>query len=601
MHTDDAPFALFDDNLDGGGDLLLRGLVGHIVCRAADAVDDSFAAIEAARARGCWVALAASYELGHAFEPRLRERLSATGAPLLEAWVFEDARHLSAQQTSDWIAARLAGLDEHARCTGLASLAWSRTQAGHLAAIARIRDWIAAGDCYQVNLTLALTGTLLGDPLALYQCLRERQPVRHGAFVRHAGGHLLSRSPELFVERHGGRLRCRPMKGTAPADADPAKLAASDKDRAENLMIVDLIRNDLGRLAPPGGVRVERLFEIERYRSVTQMTSTITAEAGDTDLHTIFRALFPCGSITGAPKLRATEIIDALEHAPRGLYCGALGWIAPDGDFRFSVPIRTLVADADGDFRMGVGSGIVADSDPAGEWEECLLKARFVTDLQPTFGLIETLRCEPATESPYPLLERHLQRLVQSAACFGLPCDPQAVRAALFAHARPLAAGIHRVRLELRVEGALRITSAPLDPLPTTPASVVPAPGHVRSNDLLLRHKTTLRQRYEADLAQATALGHFDVLYCNERDELTEGARSTIFVDPGEGPLLTPPLDAGLLDGVLRRKLLDEGRAREAVLTRTDLLRARTLYAGNALRGLIPVQFTEAAHAPAHH
>ncbi len=586
-------FALFDDNLDARGDLLLSGLVEHIECRTPETVRAAFAAIDAARARGCWIALAARYELGHALEPRLRSRLPESGGPLLQAWVFEAARHLSAPQTAHWIDDRLAGLDEHARYAGVAGVAWSRTQAEHLAAIERIRNWIEAGDCYQVNLTLALTGIVLGDPLALYRALRECQPVRHGAFIHHPGGHLLSRSPELFVERHGGRLTCRPMKGTAPAETDPALLAASAKDRAENLMIVDLIRNDLGRLAPPGGVRVERLFEVERYPSVWQLTSTVSAEPVEAGLEAIFRALFPCGSITGAPKLRAMEIVHELESGARGLYCGALGWIAPDGDFHFSVPIRTLEAAPDGRFRLGVGSGIVADSDPRREWDECLLKARFLTGLRPDFGLIETLRCEAQADPAYPLLARHLDRLGRSAAFFGMSCNLPAVRAALLTHAAELAPGTHRVRLVLEADGRWNIDSAPLDPLPQAVPSVVLSSTPVRATDPLQQHKTTLRTHYDRELEQAAAAGHFDVLFCNDRGELAEGARSSVFVDRGDGVLLTPPLDAGVLDGVFRRKLLDEGAAREARLTRTDLYAAEGLFVANALRGLFPVRFDD--------
>jgi len=584
-----APFALFDDNLHDRGDLLLPDLRDCIVCAAGDDPAAAFAAIEAARARGHWVALAAHYELGYALEPRLRARLPQDGTPLLTAWIFGRAEHPGAAAVRAGLDEARSGLVEHERLAGVAGLAHSLSGATHGRAVARIRELIEAGDCYQANFTFALTGEAYGDPLALYQVLRKAQPVRYGAFIRHAHGAILSRSPELFVERHGTALTCRPMKGTAARDTDPALLATSEKDRAENVMIVDLIRNDLGRLAPAGGVRVERLCDIEAYESVWQMTSTVVAEPVAADLARLFAALFPCGSVTGAPKIRAMEIIDELEHEARGLYCGALGWIAPSGDFRFSVPIRTIVMDAERRIRLGLGSGIVADSRPPAEWAECLLKGRFLTQLRAPFGLIETLRCEPAAAEPYPLLDRHLSRLAASAAYFGFPLDVAAVRAALLAQAA-VVDDLHRVRLELDATGHFRVSAAALAPPAGAPCpTVVFSPQRVASGNRLARHKTTARALYERELARVTQAGHFDALFCNERDELAEGARSNVFVERGDGVLHTPPLASGALDGVYRRKLLDEGRARETRLTRGDLHGAHIIYVANALRGLVRV------------
>jgi para-aminobenzoate synthetase/4-amino-4-deoxychorismate lyase len=595
MFSDPAPFALFDDNLDRGGDLLLRGLREHIVCFTPADVPDAFAAIEAARARGGWIALAADYELGHALEPRLQRCLRAGSSPLLSAWVFDRAERGTAESTSAGLDRYLAGLDEHERIAGIAALSPSLSQDEYFRAVERIRTLIDAGDCYQVNFTMALRGIAYGDPLALYRRLREAQPVRHGALIRHADGVILSRSPELFVERHGTTLTCRPMKGTAACDTDPELLARSEKNRAENVMIVDLIRNDLGRLAPAGGVRVGNLFEIEGYPSVLQMTSTVVAEPVSADLLAVFRALFPCGSVTGAPKIRAMEIIRELESEPRGLYCGALGWIAPDGDFRFSVPIRTLVMDADRNVRLGIGSGIVADSEPQSEWEESLLKTRFVEASGPEFGLIETLRCEAGTGTPYPLLELHLQRLAASAAHFGFSLDAAAVRKALNDEAASLS-GVHRVRLELKPSGEFDLRSTPLEaPVPGSTPTVVISPQRVSSRDPLLRHKTTARNLYDRELDRAVKGGHFDAVFFNEQGELAEGARSNLFVDIGEASLLTPPLGSGVLNGVYRRKLIAAGRAREARLTLDDLRNARAIYAANAARGLVRVRLAEPA------
>jgi len=585
-----SPFALFDDNLDKRGDLLLSDLEEHIACRASDDVAAAFTAIAAAQARGRWVAIAASYELGYALEPKFPPRRTVDDELLLEAWVFRRAERVADTGTAVALEQALGRLPEDERVSGVASIALDLAESDYLAPVARIRELIEAGDCYQVNYTLALRGEAYGSPLALYRRLRLSQPVRYGTFIHHSAGAILSRSPELFVERSGATLTCRPMKGTAPRGVSGEALAASEKDRAENVMIVDLLRNDLARLGPAGGVTVTGLCEVEAYPSVWQMTSTIIAESVRADLETVFRALFPCGSVTGAPKIRAMQIIRELEPHPRGLYCGALGWISPNGDFRFSVPIRTLELDAGGKVRMGIGSGIVADSDPHGEWAECMLKARFVTSLEAEFSLIETLRCEPGSAAPYPLLELHLERLAASGRRFRFRFDLPSIRAALLAEASVLA-GAHRVRLQLDPSGRFVIKSAALEAAVANELPrVVVSPQRISSRDPLRRHKTTVRHAYDGELARVTEAGHFDALFINELGELAEGARTNVFLDLGDGLLSTPPLASGALDGVYRRKLLADGRAVERRLSLRDLVNANAVYVANAVRGLVRVE-----------
>lgn len=591
MFAPNSFYALFDDNLDHSGDVLLTDFDRALHCTNAAEVPRFFDDLARARAAGKWVALAAHYELGHALEPHLHH-LVTDGTCLARAWVFNVARRVPSQETGASLDAAIEALDEHQALAGVAAIRRGITDAEYLRAVERIRAWIGEGDCYQVNFTFSLTGQLYGHPLALYRALRAAQPVRHGAFIRHPDGTVLSRSPELFVRRDGAQLTCRPMKGTAPRTAEARALADSEKDRAENIMIVDLIRNDLGRLAPPGGVRVDRLCEIEAYPSVWQMTSTVTAQPVNAPFAAIMRALFPCGSITGAPKIRAMEIIHALEGQARGLYCGALGWIAPDGDFRLSVPIRTLDANVTGDVRLGLGSGIVADSEPVAELAESLLKGRFLSDLRPDLGLIETLRCEPQAPQAYPLLALHLERLTASAAYFGFRCDADALRQQLAAFAAALDT-TYRVRLELRPDGIARITGSPIDDASTAQVQTVSLSTHaLRSDDRLLRHKTTARAVYDSELQGAIAAGHFDTLFLNEKGELAEGARTSVYLDPGDGQLLTPALECGVLDAVYRRKLIREGRVREARLTRNDLFAAKGIYLSNAVRGLIPARLS---------
>lgn len=601
---DRGAYALFDDRLgDGGASRLITELVQIIRAEDAEDADEALEEIDRAREQGRWVVIAATYELGYALEPKLRGLARRSAGPLLSAWVFERMQPLSRADADAFVAQRLAQLPPHAAIAGVADVVAAIDEAAFHAAIRRIRDYITAGDVYQVNFTYALKFRGYGDPLALYARLRQSQPVHYGALIRTTEQTILSLSPELFMRRTGDRITAKPMKGTALRGRVPAEDAAraellltSDKERAENLMIVDLIRNDLGRLAPPGGVRVERLFEIEPYPTVLQMTSTITAAVPGRRLPEVFRALFPCGSVTGAPKIRAMEIIAELEREPRGLYCGALGYVAPDGNFLFNVPIRTLVLDDDGRGRLGIGSGVVFDSEPAAEFAECRLKARFLTGLPAQFRLIESLRLDPEHGDFFPLLDRHLRRLEGSARFFGFSWHgEEAVRSRLLAHARAIGATCpHKTRLLLAQDGEASIASEPLPAVAEEAVmTVVLAQTHTDSRDLFRYHKTTVRPLYDAELARiATVEGCFDALFCNERGELTEGARSNLFLSL-DGQLCTPPVAAGLLDGVMRGCLLDKAGAVERTLHLEDLRRADAIYLSNAVRGLMRVQVSD--------
>jgi para-aminobenzoate synthetase/4-amino-4-deoxychorismate lyase len=555
----------------------------------------ALAEADLAAASGQWAVWALDYGLGAWLVPA-REGASVPDdgeeGPRGYLWVFQDARLLSPEAARTWLDEQLGTLPEDERVCGVAELHPGRAVEDYGRAVGRIRDYIAAGDCYQVNFTFPLSFRHYGHPLALYAKLRRRQPTGLGALILTPQRQVLSLSPELFVERQGDRLITRPMKGTAPRGGDPegdaasrAALAASSKDRAENLMIVDLLRNDLGRVAATGSVQVPRLFDIEAYPTVFQMTSTVTARAPEVPFGEVLAALFPCGSITGAPKLRAMEIIAELEGAPRGLYTGALGAVGPDGDFRFNVAIRTLELEADGSGRLGVGSGIVIDSEPEAEYRECLLKARFLTDLDPGFSLIETLRLE---DGCFPDGALHCQRLADSSAALGFAHDPAQVRGALAALALAHPKGGFRVRLTLNKTGELATMAVPLEAMPGA-WRVYLSPYHLDSRRYLLRHKTTARQLYDAELKRVMALPKgFDALFLNERDEVCEGARSNVFVRIS-GQLVTPPLACGLLPGILRQRLLASGEAVEGCLTLADLQGAEAVFMGNALRGLIPV------------
>nr|WP_315845088.1 aminodeoxychorismate synthase component I [uncultured Achromobacter sp.] len=372
----------FEDRLAGRA-RRFEGFCSRIEARAAADVAPALAAIEAARRQGRWIALLLDYELGEWLLPEAAQAPPAgpwtpprdDGRPRLTALVFE--RKID---EAPWDAPDAASAP-----ASISLPAPRMTEADYVRQIDAIRGLIGDGELYQVNFTQPLDLQYQGDPATLYRRIAARNPVAHGAFIQDGDRTVLSFSPELFVRREGPRLTTRPMKGTAPRHADPVEdarlgqeLLASEKNRAENLMIVDLLRNDLGRLAEPGSVKVDALFSLERYPTVWTMTSTVSAVAPDATLEDVLYALFPCGSITGAPKVAAMRRIRQMEAAPRGLYCGSVGWLAPDGDFSLNVAIRTLVLDPAGHGVYSVGGGIVHDSNPAEEWQECHWKARIL-------------------------------------------------------------------------------------------------------------------------------------------------------------------------------------------------------------------------------
>ena len=472
-------------------------------------------------------------------------------------------------------------------------------QAEFTRALGAINAYIEAGHTYQVNYTYRLRFDAFGSLFALYARLRARQPVPYGALVALPdGGAVLSLSPELFVRHAKGELVTRPMKGTAPASDDDlenaqraAALAADTKNRAENLMIVDLLRNDLGRIAVTGSVQVPALFDVQRYSSVLQMTSTVRAQLRpDAQLAEVFAALYPCGSITGAPKRRTMEIIRELEPAARGVYTGAIGWFDPDGDFCLSVPIRTLVLQPEqtGVRRgeMGVGAGIVYDSDAYDEYAECQLKARFLTGLANDFEIFETMQA--SLDDGCQRRAAHLARMQASASYFGYPFNPAEAVAVLDATCAGMAPGQRfRLRLALAPDGKLNVSSGALAML-EEPVTVFIGDTPTRSDDLFLRHKTSVRVRYDAAWRDAESRGGFDCLFFNERDELTEGGRSNVFVKI-DGRWCTPPLTCGVLPGIMRAAMLSDPAwdAQERAITRAMLEASPQIVVCNSLRGAI--------------
>lgn len=542
-------------------------------------------ALDAARrlaARGLTLVGGLAFEAAAAFEPRLRPRFRTSAGPLVWLAAFERG-----------VPCRLDALPGADRPTTIGPVRPQLSAEGHALGHARLKSLIAAGDIYQANLTFAADVAVRGHPIALFRRLFEASPVPHAALV-HTGKHWwLSLSPELFFTAEGGRLTARPMKGTAPRHPDPAideavarALAIDPKNRAENLMITDLIRNDLSRVAVAGSVQVPALFAVERYPYVHQLTSTVTAElAPGRDAVDALAALFPCGSVTGAPRIRAQEILADLEAEPRGIYCGTIGTLGPGaGRAHFNVAIRTLVLDRDrpGTATVGLGSGIVADSEAGAEWAECLAKARFL-DARAPATLIETMRRE--ADGSIGHLALHRARLARSAAHFGFALDPAALEDAL--SRLPAPKGAERLRLLVARDGAIALlrAAAPAPPSGPVVARLVPLP--VAPDDWRLSHKTGDRAFYDEARREA---GSFEVIFHTSDGTVTEGSFTSLFVEGPDGDLLTPPAP-GLLPGILRQHLLHIGRAREARLTVAEVREAGAtgrLFLGNALRGLFP-------------
>ncbi len=552
-----------------------------------DDVRATIAAAEACARAGAWVAGFVPYEAAPAFDPA---HVVAGDGRLPFAWFAVFDRPLS------WASVEAGAF--------IAPHAWSPSvpRGAYDANVAAILDGIARGDSYQVNYTLRLRAPFLGDALGWYLRLRERGAGGYGAYLDLGHRQIVSASPELFFRRDGERLTARPMKGTAPAGATDEENAAraaalreSAKNRAENLMIVDLLRNDLSRVAVPHSVAVPELFHVETYPTLLQMTSTVTAVARPgVGLADVFAALFPCGSVTGAPKIKAMETIARLEDAAREIYCGAIGLIAPGGDAIFNVAIRTVLVDAArGEATCGVGGGIVADSAASAEYEELLLKARFLEEAEPGFALFETMRLEGGS---YPLLERHLARIARSARILGFRFDGDAARARLARHAGEAENGRGRVKLVLHRDGALELEAGALPALAAGALEFALSDVAVDSRDPFLAHKTTRRALY--DRAKAAHPGVFDVLLWNERGELTEFTRGNVVLERG-GKLYTPPLASGLLPGTLRAELVERGEVAERILTLDDLAWAERTWFVNGLRGRIELHRSpQAGRAP---
>lgn len=570
------------DFLEGAEPKIFRRPRQILVANEANEVQDCLVAVEQAVACGAWAAGFVSYEAASGFDPGLVTHEPGR-LPLVVFGLF------SRPEPVDW-----AGDEPGPSVLGDWRILTPRS--AYHQAFLTIQDAISQGQTYQVNYSTRIKAEFWGDARALYRQLQAAQQGRYGAYAEWEEFSLISASPELFFRVDDGRILCRPMKGTigrgrfsAEDEAQMRALQESAKDRAENVMIVDLIRNDLGKVAATGSVATQDLFRVERYPTLYSMTSTVTADLpSDRTWRDVMTALFPCGSITGAPKASTMRIIQEVEGSPRGIYCGTLGYVSPDGHAVFNVAIRTLTIDRRrGWAEFSAGGGITADSNECLEYAEVQTKSQFLIPAPWSasgMDLLETMRLE---QGRYTLLEAHVARLQASAEYFGRPCSESQVLAKLHATAGALTEGGWRIRLLLDAAGGVAVEAFPWQPTPADNPRVAWAHEPVSSQDRMLFHKTNHRARYVN--WHPPDSGFFDHLLWNDEGYATEFTRGNLVAEVN-GTLWTPPIECGLLPGTMRQWLLDGGWIKMARLTRSEVEAADQLWFINSLEGWIPVE-----------
>ncbi|ASN06860.1 aminodeoxychorismate synthase component I [Virgibacillus necropolis] len=528
---------------------------------------------------GYYAAGYVTYEAAPAFDSEFRVN-NGGNMPLLWFGIFNEPIREMLQDTGDF------SIDEWTA---------SETANDYQTNLEHIKKYIEQGDTYQVNYTIRLNSSFNGDTKAYYHQLAKAQSANYSAYIQTADHTILSASPELFFQKCKEKITTRPMKGTVKRgktyeeDYEKATwLVQSEKDQAENVMIVDLLRNDLGSIARPGSVQVPELFSIEKYPTVYQMTSTVTATIEkNTSIADVFKALFPCGSITGAPKISTMKIIQELETSPRGAYCGAIGYVTPDNEAIFNVPIRTVTIDhQDDSATYGVGGGVTWDSTSDGEYDEILTKAALLKRKQPEFQLLESIGL---VNGQYLVLENHMDRLEKSAQYFDFSIDLYAIRKKLVEIASNYTQGKWKVRLLVQKDGQFKYETKQISEKPIGQVSVTLANNPVSSDDIFLYHKTTNRTVYEN--ARSSYPNYYDVLLWNEKHELTEFTGGNIVVKIN-GQLFTPPIECGLLGGTFRKKLVDSGKVKERIIHVEELKECESIFFVNSVREWVPVKVT---------
>lgn len=533
------------------------------------------------------------YELGYLFEDRLKEFATANIEPV--RFFFSNKKDVSEINCEDL---DFSGMEDLITATTpVENFKLNISKEEFIDSINKIKNYIREGDTYQVNYTVKVKFNFNSSIAGLFALLIYNQSAKYSCIINLGDKFILSISPELFFEVDRDKIIVKPMKGTIPRGKNIREdvrnkntLELSKKDSAENIMIVDLLRNDLGRISEFNSVKPESIFEIEKYESVFQMVSTVSAKLKKNSFAEIIRNLFPCGSITGAPKIRTMRIIHELEKCERGVYTGAIGLIGKDF-LKFNVPIRTLEIDKNGDGQVGLGSGVVWDSNAEAEYEETLTKGKFIYNPTPYFELIETMKFEGGEIF---LLDKHLRRLRLAADFFLFKYDERIILSEIKNLIRKLSSDTnYKIRLTLNKWGAINITFEKLGQY-SEEVKVIISKERIDSSDKFIYFKTTNRNLYDSQYSVYSKLGYADVLFLNENDELTEGAITNLFLKI-DGQWFTPDLDSGLLNGTYREYFMENNNCKERKLFKSDLFSAQEIVITNSVRGEMKVTAVDLA------
>jgi len=595
--TSNSTYALLDDSKsseDLSRNLLFSNPQHEIIARKEHEIEPALEKIEQYKKEGLYICGYLAYEAGYHFIDKEIERSTANiQQPLLYFIAFKDVQHPTRNEVEACLN-RAELYPEVDLC--LYDLQPNLSKPAYLQAINKIKSYISAGDTYQINYTLKYKFKLQGTAPTLYKALRKNQPVEFGALLNFPESKIVSLSPELFIKKGGDILTSKPMKGTAKRGKTKqedeeivAFLKQDSKTLSENVMIVDLIRNDFGRVCKTGTVHVNDLFQVQTFKTLHQMISTIKGTLKkNLSFSNLLHALFPCGSITGAPKIRTMEIINELESEPRGIYTGAIGYLKPDGDFYFNVPIRTIAIDDNNQCEMGIGSGIIYESDAQAEYEECLLKSEFLTNLNKDFYLIEAFRLD-ANKGTFINIDDHLKRLSQSAHLFGFKLEIEHIKSELKKTKASLNSGLHKIRLAAYQNGDIHISHSPVIKVVDTVKNITISEDKINSQSIFQHHKTSRREHYDHAYNKAEKNGFYDVLFFNENNHLVEASRHNIFIQKN-GKYYTPPLKSGALNGIERQKFIQQNEVFETSLTKKDLLDADEVLLTNSIRGVVNTQ-----------
>jgi len=615
-------YALFEDSksIDSkANNLFFCDPQQQIIANSDDEIPNALARIESLKKQGLFLCGYLSYESGYHFiakqiiaKENKNIKKSTKKQPLLYFIAFSTLHRPTRQQLDSLFDKNNDPADLCAHHFKL-----NTSKSDYLTTFEKIKAYIQSGDVYQINYTLKYRFILQGNIQQFYSALRHTQPVEFGALLHFSKTKIVSLSPELFVSKKENKLTSKPMKGTAKRGQTVAEdkqiikaFTADTKIASENVMIVDLIRNDFGKICEIGSVKVNNLFQVETFKSIHQMTSTVYGQLKDSiSIAEVFKALFPCGSITGAPKIRAMQIINDIETEPRGVYTGAIGYFLPDDQFCFNVPIRTILIEEDNDenenqnenlmnethCEMGIGGGIVHQSDADEEFNECLLKANFLKNINQSFYLIETLRLETKTAS-YRHIEQHLTRLSNSAAIFGFHLDLANIKNQLNNYKQNLCQqknqiSFFKIRLTVYQNGKVAIQhEALLGDHHNESYRIMISRSKINSQSIFQYHKTSRRQHYNKGYQLAEKKGYYDIIFLNENNELAEASRHNIFIQK-KGVYLTPPLSAGILNGIERIHFMQHNPVEEKILLLNDLINADTILLSNSVRGMVKVEF----------